>query len=295
MKKRSFLNLCLAAAAARGASVFASATGASRLYFNHATIYVTPATYRAIVSNAFLRNEFVNFEEKTTVRDGGRTRYTGAYLYGARTYLEFCEASSPAELGQVEPGFWMNRQSDLESLLNPLKKLPGAHPVVEQATIPLGGVEVPWFKDIDIAWDPVPADLKVLPWVMSVFPGYLKAKYPDLTPDEDGETREKQNARRFDRSRLFADISQFTVTTNTHEAQMLAATLAAFGLPSATRGDGQSFDADDVNIIVRDAPAAGRSVSWRLRLNRPVPRQTIVLGDSALTLDGSGAEWLFTG
>lgn len=57
------------------------------MFLNHLYTMADPATVTALQQNAFLKNEFVDVEVRTTVRPD--TTYTGTYLNGATTYLEF--------------------------------------------------------------------------------------------------------------------------------------------------------------------------------------------------------------
>jgi hypothetical protein len=76
-----------------------------------------------------------------------------------------------------------------------------------------------------------PDDDKVLAgsWVLSVYPDYLRQRYPDLKPEEDGTTREKQYARTYQASRLLHEITGFTLTVNKTEEEQLAKEFAAYG------------------------------------------------------------------
>lgn len=65
----------------------ASAATAVPVYFNHAFDMVSLATTEALQTNAYLRNEFVDVELRTTVRPD--LTYTATYLNMRQTYLEF--------------------------------------------------------------------------------------------------------------------------------------------------------------------------------------------------------------
>ena len=69
------------------------------VYFNHATIFISPSAYAVLQQSGFLRNEFSGFKEQTIQRDGGQWSYTGIYVFGEHTYLEFFKA------GQEQPRF----------------------------------------------------------------------------------------------------------------------------------------------------------------------------------------------
>jgi len=77
------------------------------------------------------------------------------------------------------------------------------------------GHEVRWHGTTDNSdWGENP-DPAHTPWfaVSSIYPGYLKAAYPDLKPEEDGTTREKYNARRYRADVLVQDITASILTS----------------------------------------------------------------------------------
>jgi len=76
------------------------------------------------------------------------------------------------------------------------------------------GHEVRWHDTTDNSnWgdNPDPAHTPRFA-VSAIYPGYLKAAYPDWKPEEDGTTREKYNARRYRADVLVQDITASILT-----------------------------------------------------------------------------------
>jgi hypothetical protein len=90
------------------------------VYFNHASLTLDKATLDDLAASPFLRDEF-KLLEQTTQRDGGKWSYTGMYVLGRGTYLEFLPAAVEGQppvqgtdpLGSVGFGMWIDDRSQL--------------------------------------------------------------------------------------------------------------------------------------------------------------------------------------
>lgn len=270
------------------------------IFFNHVDVHVSQETYRAIVQEPMVKTLLGRLEERTTVRDGGKTRYSGAYLYGARTYLEFIEGPPEAGGRHLAFALWLDRQADLKPLLPRLAAVPGAQPRLSSTTRQFPGGEVPWFDYLDPLPDGVdpPPGVAAAFWVMSVAPGYLKARYPDLRPEEDGTSREQQYARLHDPDRPFGDVDRVSLEVGPREAVWLTRELRALRLPETDRPGGTTaFSAGDTTFVIRRlATDAGRRVIFHLKLDRPMTHKSARLGETHLEFDGErAATWEFPG
>jgi hypothetical protein len=289
-----------AAALVLAIGVAPPAAAAGPVLFNHVEIHVSPQTYKAIAASPLVSRDLGRFEERSTVRDGGKTRYSGAYLYGARTYLEFTDEATEAGPRHLAFGMWLDRQADLPPLLSRLAAVPGAKPELASTTRQLPAREIPWFSYLYPWRDETkpPAGLAAAVWVMSIDPKYLKARYPDLRPDDDGTTREKQYARLHDATRPFDDVDEVRLSVGAAEADWLAREFRALRVPERRLADDdRAFVASDTTFVVhRLKDPAARKVSFRLRLSRALPAQDLTLGDSRLTVKADRtALWEFPG
>jgi hypothetical protein len=121
------------------------------LYYNHAYGVMDTETADAIANSDYLR-EFANFEIRTTT--GGNLTWTGRYLYGRETYLEFFKEGelpapddTPAAAGLAVSA---ERDGDLATAIErlPAAGLPDPLPFLQ--TRDFGdGVRVPWFDGVN--------------------------------------------------------------------------------------------------------------------------------------------------
>lgn len=274
----------------------ANAAALPPLFFNHSAVIVSPATYQAIATAPLLKNEFAHREDRTMVRDNGRVRYSGIYLFGARTYFEIMQPPPATPLGDIQIALWADREEQLKPFLARLAAVPGSKAVSHMRTVSLGGKETPLYEYIEPSdGQPASAGSHAWVWAMSVDPAYLRARYPGVTPNENGRTREEHYAPVFDKQRLLRDIDRITFRTQPREAEWLCAEFRAFGLAETRTPDGVLFSAGDTTFVVqRVAPVIRRTVTFHVVLNGPAAEQTLLLGDSRLSLHPDRtAEWVF--
>ncbi|TDC20117.1 hypothetical protein E1265_22810 [Streptomyces sp. 8K308] len=130
-----------------GAAESQSSTDDQLLFYNHAYAVVDRETADAIEHSEFLR-EFADFEVRTTT--GGDFTWTGRYLYGHETYLEFFgEGDLPgqdAEFGSSGLGISTEHAGDMATVAQNLVDQ-GIEPAEGLQTRDFGdGVRVPWFE-----------------------------------------------------------------------------------------------------------------------------------------------------
>lgn len=121
------------------------------LHYNHAYAVVDTETANAIAESDYLR-EFANFELRTTT--GGGLTWTGRYLYGRETYLEFFKENdfpAPDDIaGATGLAVSADRDGALAEVVEqlPAAGLPDAVPFLQ--TRDFGdGVRVPWFDGVN--------------------------------------------------------------------------------------------------------------------------------------------------
>jgi hypothetical protein len=137
--------------AGSGAGAAAGESAGQLLYYNHAYGVLDSETADAIEGSEYLR-EFANFEVRTTT--GGNLTWTGRYLYGRETYLEFFkEGELPGPDGNAgAAGLAVSAERDGD-LATAIERLPAAglpNPLPFLQTRDFGdGVRVPWFDGVN--------------------------------------------------------------------------------------------------------------------------------------------------
>ena len=101
------------------------------VYFNHITIFLSPAAYDVLGDSPFLRNEFGGFQERTVQRDGGKWSYTAIFITGEHTYLEFFRVGQDSHFGttiagQIVFNMWIDDRTRLPSFRDRLAAESGA-------------------------------------------------------------------------------------------------------------------------------------------------------------------------
>ena len=275
------------------------------VYFNHTTIYVSPEIYAALAQSPFLQNEFSRFNEQTIQRDGGTWSYTGIYLSGQHTYLEFMKAgpqvrpsgTTTVTPGSLEFGMWIDDRNQLPIIRDSLAA--EAHKPLSIVTTKAfrNGQDIRWF-DTTAARLPDDRSLPIRTWVMSVYPDFLRKSDPDLKPEDDGTTREKLVGRRYVPERLLHDITAFTITVNDAERDQLMMEFRAYGY--AIHADGEKVIADGPEIqfvLLTGRPDARRTLTVDISLNRAKSgEQSYRFGDASELRfhDDRTASWTFT-
>jgi hypothetical protein len=257
------------------------------VYLNHVTVFLPAAAYNALLQSSFLRNEFCGFEEQTVQRDGGAWGYTGVYLRGQHTYLEFFKAGPQARpngtitapVGLLTFNMWLDDR----------KQLPLFRDRV--AAERNSAMQIVTTRDArnEPAWDsvsrqgPPPAGILVY--------SSLKGYYPD------GVTREKRLEDRYLQGRYLHDVTGLAVTVNQKECDLLLQDFRAYSY--MVNADGGTRTATGPGITIRlipAKPAEPRTLVVDLSMNRAASAKQVYRFEetSELHLEGSAAKWKFT-
>jgi hypothetical protein len=274
------------------------------IYLNHANIVVSPTLYEAINQSKFLNAEFSNGGEHTvTGAYSGRAPYTNISVRGKKTYLEIKNADSLDEKGlKRNPILFIMSIDDRTQLAAVGQSFEREHidAPIETAMRTFNGHEVKWHDDTDSSsWSDNP-DPAHTPWfsVAAIYPGYLKAAYPDLRPEEDGTTREKYNARKYKADLLMHDITGFDIDIGADQVAILMAQFRAMGYALKTKGSTTAASGPEVIFKFRVVePAAPRSITVHFSLNRKKEGQKLyTFEDSELQFHPDRtATWTFPG
>jgi hypothetical protein len=132
--------------------------------------------------------------------------------------------------------------------------------------------------------------------VLAVYEDYLKHRYPDLKPEEEGTTREKQYARRYSTEHLLRDFTRVAVTLNKEEEDRLAREFASYGYAIRDEGTAKIATGPEFELDMTSAPqGAPRKLAIWMKLNRAQEGpQDMKIGDtSELKFQGGSAVWYF--
>jgi hypothetical protein len=268
------------------------------VYFNHLPLFVSQATIDDLESSSFLNTELCYFRKQTTQRDGGKWSYTGIYLFGRGTYLEFVPGSDhpgpgAAPAGSVGIGMWIDDRPRLSQIRDSLARFtpgtPGIH-VQKDAR------NLNWF-DLTAADYPDEESATADSFVMAIYGGEdLKRRVPDLTPEEDGTDRDHVYHRRFNPTLLLNRIVGLTLTVNANERDHLTQEFKAYGYSiSENRGETIASGPEFILTLVPAMEGQSRHMAIKMSLNHfKAGSQVVAIGKtSAIRFNGDSAVWYF--
>jgi hypothetical protein len=276
------------------------------VYFNHFFMFMDPDTLNDLMASPFLNKEFSAFDKTTMHQDGGKLSYTGIYLDGRATYLEFLPAAkSPPysyttgqkPLGTVGFGMWINERSQLPLIRVSLVKQSLCTPEIQVHKEFRNGHDIPWYDAASPGCDSPDTDtVRSRAFVMALYASYPKERYPDLKPEEDGTTREKANTRWYSANRLLREITRLTLTVSKSEENRLAREFAAYGYKIHSDGQKKIASGPEFELAMIPAPqSAPRKLAIAMKLNRAKdgPQMIKIGTTSELRFKGDSAVWYF--
>jgi hypothetical protein len=242
------------------------------LLLNH--FYVTPdaATFEALERSPFL-SRFGVLEKRTTVRKDAT--YTGLYLYGERTYLEFLHPDSTSFGAPTGVAYGVEQSGALDQVAMSV-------PAPVLALISRG--EIPWFR-----WCRSQRPLEGLAeWVMEYVPAFFLGFHPELPPERPGIARADALTRyvaacgklRERGEGLFEDVVALEIALTRNDVE---------------RWEARSLRTEGVELHVASVPRGSPAgiLAARLRLRRDAGKSVERIGSTTLSLDGNSAVWRF--
>lgn len=249
------------------------------VYFSHVTLWVDPATYQAVRESDFLKNHFSAFETRTTETEHNVVpTYTGTYLYGKRTYVEFIVAGSvpsqPTRVGELDVAMWVNDVQSLPAITDSLVARTHASAEGGTRTLKVDGREIRWFEFVSPVF-PEQTELSADAWVLANYPTYLGERYPNLQPEQEGTTREKALQFSSRPERMLKDVTGFTLVLGPNEIERLVQEFEAFGYKIRSDAGNRIAQGPEIGFVL--IPAAGKeshSIAIEMALNQSKPGET---------------------
>ena len=262
---------------------------APTVFLTHFYIALDQASYDALRTSAQVAALAAVKESHTTA--GGR-EWTGFYILGRQTYMEFFGAQAlPNGMRSGDSGLALTVEESggVEMIAARLRTVFGEK--VEVATsprdTPVG--TIPWFRSTDIKSDE-PESLST--WIMETDPAYLGATHPGARI-EHPLSREQGLSWTYLPDHPFDNVVGLTVALNPSDSIHLATELGLAGWKVHRGGQGFAAIGPEVKLIVVPAGARAGIRDVELRLRHSVPKQTIVAGNAKLLLEGKTGRLTF--
>lgn len=269
---------------------------------NHGFAVVDPLTADAIAKSDFLR-DFANLQIRTTT--GTRATWTGRYLYGKETYVEFFGPgdfslpNGPAPIGSWGIALSGDRTGANKALAAAIES-GGQKAFVEKETRTFGDKVVPWFEALTaISQHGDSGDLAedVTVWAMEYDPAYFVVPEAGKEPPEhaaDTISRERYQSDAF-ATRMMRDVVYLHFDVGPSDLARIEPLLQAAGYRIA-RSDREvrAYGEESSFLFTVVDTDARRLRQVRFALNGPAERRVERIGLSTLTVGpGTTATWIF--
>ncbi len=259
------------------------------IFMGHFYVALDQATFDALRKSPEVA-ALAHVVERHTV--AGKDEWTGFYVQGRQTYMEFFGAANLPEGMHVEDtglGLTVEQAGGVTAIASRWRTTFGERVEIATTprTTPLG--TIPWFKSTLIKSD-APESMET--WIMENDPHYLAAVHPGAKIDNPFG-REQSLSWYFLPDHPLDNVTGITTALKPGESAQLATELKLIGWPVRKQGDGFVATGPDLKLTVLPASARTGIQQVDLRLRRTVPKQSIQLGKIELLLDGETGHLMF--
>jgi Family of unknown function (DUF5829) len=259
------------------------------VFLNHFFVALDQASFDALRQSPEVA-ALAHVVERHTV--AGKDEWTGFYVQGRQTYMEFFGAANLPEgmrMGDTGLGLSVERAGGVSEIAARLRTVFGNR--IEIATTPRTTPTgtIPWFTSTGIKSD---ESQSMETWFMENDPGYLAAMHPGANI-KDPFSREQSLSWYFLSDRRLDDITGITAALNPAETAQLATELKLIGWSVRTRGKGFVATGPDIRLVVLPAGARAGIQQVDLRMRRSVAKQNVQLGNIQLLLAGNTGHLVF--
>jgi Family of unknown function (DUF5829) len=267
----------------------AHSTHSVPVFLTHFYVALDQATYDAMLKSPEIA-ALAAVEEKH-VTAGGES-WTGFYVTGRQTYMEFFTAGALQEgmrVGDCGLALTVEESGGVAEIADRLRTRFGDKVEVDTTPAKTDTGMVPWFQSADLKANG-PQVLST--WFMEIDPGFLAAIHPGAAI-EHPLSRQQYMSWKFLPDHPLDDVVALTLRLTKADRSQLAAELELAGWKVAMAKLGFLATGPDIKVTV--APATGREGIQliEMRLRKSVPKQDIVLGTAKLHLEHSVGHLIF--
>ena len=270
------------------------------VHLNHFYATVDVETITAIRESPFVRR-FGNLEVRTT--KGTQSTWTGTYLYGRQTYVEFFGPADFEISGKPAPvGGWGiavsgDRPGHVAALKSRLESV-GQKAVVELDTRTFGKRTVPWFTALTALSEHGDSGGRsdvVSVWAMEYVPSYFELPEAAKEPAEhsaDVISRERYQSDVY-QQRMMRDVQRVEFDVGAKDYARIKLLLKAAGFRMHQSKNRIDADGQETDFVFH---LTGRMGLRRIEfsLNAPVAPGVHIIGNSRLSVGpGAIAAWVF--
>jgi hypothetical protein len=267
----------------------ANAAHAVPVFLTHFYVALDQPTYDAILNSPDIA-AFAAVEEKHVTT--GSESWSGFYVTGRQTYMEFFAAGSLQEgmrVGDCGLALTVEEPGGVAKIADRLRTRFGGKVEVDNTPAKTDTGVVPWFQSTDLKADG-PQVLST--WFMEIDPAFLAAIHPGAAIERP-LSREQYMSWKFLPDRPLDDVVALTLRLKKIDRSQLAEELGLAGWKVSMTKSGFFANGPDIKVTVAAAAEREGIQMIEMRLRKSVPKQEIVLGTAKLLLEGTAGQLIF--
>jgi Family of unknown function (DUF5829) len=260
------------------------------VFFSHFYVDLDKDTYHALQECSRILSLA---DHELAHKTDGHAEYTGFYLRGRHTYMEFFGDPLPEgdRPGNVGVGLWVEQKGGVQLINERLRKSFGDQAKTASTTYPTGNGTVPWYTATYVDEDRSNDILAT--WIAETDSGYLAARHPG-SPVREPLSREQYLSWDFKPDRLLDDVIGLKLELPPQEATLLSRELAIAGWQVIDApGGAYTATGPDMKISVMVANGRGGLRQADLRLRHAVGKEHHQVGAATLDLGGRFGRLVF--
>lgn len=267
----------------------AHATQVVSVFLTHFFVALDQPTYDAIRNSPEIA-ALAAVEEKHVT--AGSESWTGFYVTGRRTYMEFFAAAAlqkDMRVGDCGLALTVEESGGVAEIADRLRTRFGDKVEVDTTPAKTDAGMVPWFQSTDLKTDGPQA---LSTWFMEIDPGFLAAIHPGAAI-EHPLSRQQYMSWKFLADHPLDDVVALSLRLNTADRSQLATELELAGWKVSTAKSGFVATGPDIQITVGRARGREGIQKVEMRLRKSVSKQEILLGTARLQLEGTAGRLIF--
>jgi len=266
------------------------------VYLNHVYVTLDSATYSSVGNSDFLKDIFSSCITKTVAADSGQS-WTGTYVWGENTYIEFFNIGEYENKGYSGIGFGVEVENGIEHLYKQFTDSGITNVWKDVRYRQVDDQEVPWFEMFGFLSEDTAARFITNTWAMEYKNEYMISKYPDRDPESLEITRKCYNQKEYRSDLLLKDIVEVELAVDDPDYSKLLDEFKNYGYQIEQNGASTVANGPDIRVILRaksEKQAGICRIKFSLTDKRYEQQTEIFSNKSKLILNSDKtADWYF--
>ncbi len=289
--------LCLALSASRVNGDENPEDGRPQVFLNHVNLYLDSTAYVAVGNSDFLKSTFGNCMVKTVAADSGRSSWTGTYLLGENTYVEFFKIVKPKNVGFSSIGFSVEVEGGIDVLSDRFTSLGMTNFTRFMRSYEVNGVDMPASDILAFIPEDTVTETLLSTWITEDQKEFILAMYSDMNPDSVDITRKCKNQKGYRPDLLLQDITEVELALMDSDFDKLIRELRSYGYQIEQNEEITRANGPEIQVVLRHR-SENQAGICRIRFSltdKPYEEHTEIFSDkSRLVLNSDRtADWFF--